>query len=158
MLNPGWRGGSIGRASDSRFYDISDPSLNPIRSTRKTCKFFQVKNVVLTCCWCAQPPCVYYIACIRMMTYIMHVKDPVVYVRVWWITETGKDTGCGHSVHLLPGVLAPSSCASWQVTYAGSWTLTNPVAVYFTFSVNNLLFFKVKPAVTVIHHPTLINY
>ena len=26
-------GGSVGRASDSRFYDISDPSSNPVRST-----------------------------------------------------------------------------------------------------------------------------
>ena len=32
--------------------------LNPVRSTRKTV-FFLVKNIVLTRCWCAQPPCVY---------------------------------------------------------------------------------------------------
>ena len=30
-----WRGGSIGRASDSRFCDISDASSNPVRSTSK---------------------------------------------------------------------------------------------------------------------------
>ena len=33
--------------------------LNPVRSTRIICEFFQVKNVVLTRCWCAQPLCVY---------------------------------------------------------------------------------------------------
>ena len=34
------RGGSIGRASDSRFNGFHDPGSNPARSTRKTCEFF----------------------------------------------------------------------------------------------------------------------
>ena len=55
----------------------------------KICEFFQVKNVVLTCCRCAQPLCVH--ACARMIT---HDKDPVVHVRVWWNTETIKDPAC----------------------------------------------------------------
>ena len=33
----------------------SDPSL--ARSIRKICEFFRVKNVVMTRCRCAQPPC-----------------------------------------------------------------------------------------------------
>ena len=63
-----FHGGSIDRASDSRFYDISDLSFNPIGDHKK--KFFQVKNVVLTHCQCAQPLCVLlYYARIRMITY-----------------------------------------------------------------------------------------
>ena len=54
-------------------------------STRTNCDFFfRVKNVVLTRRRCAQPPvCIY--TCTRSHT---HVKDPVVHVKVWWITET----------------------------------------------------------------------
>ena len=64
----GWRGGSVGRASDWRFYEISDPSSNPVRSTRKKLwEFFRVTDVVLTPCRCAQPLCVY--ARIKMITY-----------------------------------------------------------------------------------------
>ena len=37
---------------------------------------------------CAQPPCVY----ARTSCSPMHVKDPVVHVRVWWITQ--KDPAC----------------------------------------------------------------
>ena len=32
IITEGCRGGSLGRASDSRFHDISDPSSNPVRS------------------------------------------------------------------------------------------------------------------------------
>ena len=63
-------GGSIGRALNSRFYDIGDPSSNPVRSTNIFCEFLQVKNVVLTHCrcgQCAEPLCMY--ARIRMTTY-----------------------------------------------------------------------------------------
>ena len=31
---------------------------NPVRSTRKTCEFFRIKNVVSTLCRCAQTACV----------------------------------------------------------------------------------------------------
>ena len=40
---------------------------NPVRTTRKNCEFFQVKNV-MTHCRCAQPLCVLY-AHIRMIKY-----------------------------------------------------------------------------------------
>ena len=51
-----WGTGSIGRELDSRFYVISDPSSksNP-KHKKKDCEFFRVKNVVMTCCRCAQP-------------------------------------------------------------------------------------------------------
>ena len=39
---------------------------NAVRSTRKNCEFFWVKNVVLTHCRCAQLPCVY--TRLRMIT------------------------------------------------------------------------------------------
>ena len=51
-------------------YQTQDPKVrgsNPVRSTRKSCVFFQVKNVVLTRCLCDQPPCVH--AHIRIITY-----------------------------------------------------------------------------------------
>ena len=32
---------------------------NPVRSTRKMCEFFQVQNIVLTCCHCVPNPRVY---------------------------------------------------------------------------------------------------
>ena len=51
----GGQSGSVGRASDWRFYDISDRSLNPT-STRKMCDLFRVKTVGLTRGQCAQPP------------------------------------------------------------------------------------------------------
>ena len=40
---------------------------NPILSTRKSCEFFRVEDVVPSHCKCVQPPCVY--ARIRMITY-----------------------------------------------------------------------------------------
>ena len=55
----------------------------PVKST--TCEFFRVKNVVMTRCRCAQPPCI--CARIRMITYACTL-NPVVHVRVRWITET----------------------------------------------------------------------
>ena len=81
----GWRVGSVVRALDWRFYPKVE-GLNPVRSTRKT-ELFWVKQVVLTHCRCAQPSCVYMHSYERPCT---HVKDPVVHVRVWWITETRK--------------------------------------------------------------------
>ena len=48
----------------------------------------RVKKVVLTCCQCAQPPCVY--ARIRKIVYAYNIKDPVVHVGVWWTMETHK--------------------------------------------------------------------
>ena len=43
------------------------PRSNPVKSAGKICEFFGVKNVVLTRCRRAQPPCVF--ARIRMTTY-----------------------------------------------------------------------------------------
>ena len=51
-----WRGGSVGRALDSR---SKGPRLEPcLRQEHKKilCEIFQIKNVVLTRCRCAQPP------------------------------------------------------------------------------------------------------
>ena len=47
----GWWGRSIGIASDWRFYDISDPSSNPVRSTRKFVSPPPPKSKML--CWLA---------------------------------------------------------------------------------------------------------
>ena len=87
----GWRRGSVGRASDSRSKDRRFKSrLRHEEHKKKLWEFFRVKNVVLTHCQCSQPPCVY--TRIRMITYTLtHFKDPVVHVRVWWVTETQKD-------------------------------------------------------------------
>ena len=83
ILFVGWRGGSIGIASDSRFKDWK----------KKLWEFFQVKNVVLTRCRYAQPPCVFRHA-YNYKWCRTHVEDSVVHVRVWWITETWKDRAC----------------------------------------------------------------
>ena len=64
---------------------------NPVRSTRKTFKFFRVRKVVLTRCRRAQPPRVNTHAYERPCT---HVKDSVVHVRVRWIMQTRKYPVC----------------------------------------------------------------
>ena len=58
------------RASDLWFYDISDPSMNPVsvRSKRNICESFRVKNMML--CWLAvgvPNPCMYVYTCVRMI-------------------------------------------------------------------------------------------
>ena len=63
----GWWGDA--RLIERRTQDSMTWGSNPIRRTRKTCQFFRVKNVVLTCCRCAQPRCAYIIMCIGMITY-----------------------------------------------------------------------------------------
>ena len=65
-LRMGWRGGSVGRASDSR---SKDPRFKPCQEHKKKLwELFRAKNVVLTRCRCAQPACVY--ARVRMITYV----------------------------------------------------------------------------------------
>ena len=62
-----WRGGSVGRAWDSR---SKDPRFEPClhqEHRKKMWEFSRVKNAVLTRCRCAQPLCAY--ARIRMITY-----------------------------------------------------------------------------------------
>ena len=59
-----YRGGSVGRASDSR---SKDPSFEPRQEHKKNLCVFLSQNVVLTCHRCTQPPCVH--ARIRMITY-----------------------------------------------------------------------------------------
>ena len=75
------------RASDSRFYDISDKSTNPVRNTRQTCEFFhreystlfyslwffRVKNVVPIRCRCARSSCVYTHA-YKMIKYARYIS------------------------------------------------------------------------------------
>ena len=61
----GWRGGLIGRASDSKSKDLR---FEPHQEHKKNLwEYFQVKNVVLTHL-CAQAPCIY--TRIRMITCI----------------------------------------------------------------------------------------
>ena len=52
----GWRGGSVGRASDSR---TKGRGFESRQEHKKNVEFFRVKKVVMTCCQCAQPSCVY---------------------------------------------------------------------------------------------------
>ena len=55
----GDRGGSSGRASDSRFYNVNDTELEPREEAQgKRNEVFRVKKVVLTRCRCAQPVCI----------------------------------------------------------------------------------------------------
>ena len=56
-------GGGLAQWLERWTGDLKVEGSNPVRSTRKT-EFFRVKNVVLTRCRCAQPPCV----CIRTHT------------------------------------------------------------------------------------------
>ena len=84
----GWWGGSIGRASTQ---DPKTRGLNPFRSTiTKFVSYLRVKML----CWLivsVPNPRVYTHAYEWPRT---HVKDPVVRVRVWWITEAWKDPAC----------------------------------------------------------------
>ena len=48
----------VAQLVECRTQDPKEEGSNPVRSTRKICEFFRVKNV-LTRCQCAQPPCVY---------------------------------------------------------------------------------------------------
>ena len=84
----GWGGGSSSRALDS---DPKTQGSNPIRKTRTICEsFFESKLL----CWLAvgvPNPCVYTHAQEWSHT---HVKDPVIHVGVWLITETRKDPAC----------------------------------------------------------------
>ena len=52
----GWQVGSVVRALDWRSKDWGFESH---QEHKKNFKFFRVKMVVLTRCWCAQPSCVY---------------------------------------------------------------------------------------------------
>ena len=61
------RGDEVAQWVERRTRDPKDQGSNPVGSTRKNCEFFRVKNVVLTGCRCALPPCVY--ARTRMTTY-----------------------------------------------------------------------------------------
>ena len=83
------RGGLIGRASDSR---SKDPRFKPRQEHKKKLWVFLSQNVVLTRCRCTGPT-------LRVYTHAqewsrMHIKNPVVHVRVWWIMETRKDPEC----------------------------------------------------------------
>ena len=60
----------------------------PSGAQEKCVHFFQSK---MLCCQCAQLPCVYKA---RIRIILTHVEDPVVHVRVRWITETRKDPAC----------------------------------------------------------------
>ena len=86
----GWRGGSIGWASDSR---SKHPRFEPCHEYKKHLwEFFPSPNLRL--CWLAvgvPKPHVYTHAYEWSRT---HAKDPVVHVRVQWITETRKDPAC----------------------------------------------------------------
>ena len=69
-------GGGVVQFSERRTRDPKTRGSNPVRSTRKKkWEFVRVKNVVLTRCRCAQPPCV----CIRAHTKWSrtHAKDLV---------------------------------------------------------------------------------
>ena len=57
----------VAQLVERRTQDLKDRGSNPIRSTITICEFFSDKNVVLTRCRCAQPPCVY--SRTRMITY-----------------------------------------------------------------------------------------
>ena len=84
----------VAQLVECRTQDPKDPGSNPVtvRSTRNICEFFWVQNVVLTHCQCAQPnPCVYTHSQKWSCT---HVKDPVVHVRIRWISETRRDSAC----------------------------------------------------------------
>ena len=79
-----WRGcGSVGRASDRHTADAGS-----IPWCGKAF-FSQSPLSVQTLLRCPQTSHV--ITCINICA---HVKDPVVYVRVWWITETLKHLAC----------------------------------------------------------------
>ena len=52
-------GDGVSQLVERRTQDPKEEGSIPVRSIRKTCEFFGVKNVVLTHCRWAQPPCVY---------------------------------------------------------------------------------------------------
>ena len=54
-----WQGDWVAQLVSRRTQDPNDEGSNPVRSTRKVCEFFRVKNVVPTRCRCSQPLCVY---------------------------------------------------------------------------------------------------
>ena len=65
----------MGRASDSRFYDINDPSSNPVRSTGKRSEVFRIKtNCADSLSVCSTPVCIRTHNNDHART---HVKDPV---------------------------------------------------------------------------------
>ena len=74
ILSAALWGDGLAQLVEHQTRDSMTRGSNPARSTRKTCEFFLVKNVVLTHCQCAQ--------------------HPVVHVRVWWIMETCTDPAC----------------------------------------------------------------
>ena len=58
------------------------------------------------------PPCA--IACINIC---VHVKDPVVHVRVWWITETLKHSACTVGWEVQPCCGWPSPGKATQISH-----------------------------------------
>ena len=86
--NPQWRGGSIGRASNSR---SKGPRFDFHQEHKKNLWLFTESKML---CWLAvgvPNPHVYKHAQEWSRT---HIKDPVVHVRVRRITETQKDPAC----------------------------------------------------------------
>ena len=93
--------------------------------------------------WCA-------IACIKIC---VHVKDPVVHVRVWWIVEAVKYPACivGWVVRLsqlaFPGesnVIFPWEKSHWDNTVVKSWFF---LSIFFkNTSFQELLHSQPKPA------------
>ena len=89
------RGGSVGRASDSRSTDRSLQESSSVSGAHEQIvRVFSSKK----CCACADSlsvsvpnPRVYTHAYERSRT---HVKDPVVHVKVRWIMETRKSPAC----------------------------------------------------------------
>ena len=76
--------GGVGRG-DGRIYQVGSRSRLNRRHPHKCLKSCKIRFRRLVYCPSQNPVC--------MRT---HKKDPVVHVRVWWITETGKDP----SMHL----------------------------------------------------------
>ena len=87
------RGDGVAQLVQRRTRDPKDWGSNPVRSTRNICQFFRVKTVQLLCRLAVGVPNP------RGYTHAqewsrMHDKDLVFHVRVWWITETRKDSAC----------------------------------------------------------------
>ena len=90
MQNPPIRGDGLAQWLERWTGDPQVEGSNPFRQEHKPTKFFpRFKEVVLTLSVGPTP--------VRIRTHTKehaHVKDPVVHVRVPWITETRTDPAC----------------------------------------------------------------
>ena len=90
-----WKCDGVAQLVKRKTQDPKDRGSSPVRSTRNIFESF-FKSKIL--CWLAvgvPNPHVY--THVQEWSHI-HVKDPVVHVRVWWITETQKDLTKKHAL------------------------------------------------------------